>query len=541
MRRDSIGGALRHDPEPRTPQRLSSRRLIVAAHEPAAAEAMAEALRASGASVVVLHGPESDLDAALALDADAILVLEPTEPSSVCGPMVEVLRGHPRLRWASVIRVASAALESELTRSFALASIASHVADAAAPGVELAVRAKGKLPHMAQLQPLGMNRMLRVLADTHRTLRVELSGAWGVATLELDEGRLLQARAELAGSQTALSDVHALAALLPLAEAELRIESGGPPARGWNLPATVALARASALVHPGHPQIEWPQPYASVEGLAGPLTDTTGTEVEAPERALDGMESGTRSRVDLAATRETPLLELIAHVEASRVPMPAPQLTASALARFVRSHGRLAAGASLVTFCVALGLAYLVHIDAGPRVGASRTAVHHGPVAVPAAQPQPPEAPEPAATPLPSANIEPAEAAAPPVSAAPATREEQPGRLKEAQLLVQRARRQRRAGKLEHAEATYLEAVARLPNYPLAIAGLVRVYLDRKNGVEAVRWAEPLVKLQPSRDSYQLLLGDAYALRGDAAKAEQAWRQAKQLGSKTARKRLRVL
>ena len=60
---------------------------------------------------------------------------------------------------------------------------------------------------------------------------------------------------------------------------------------------------------------------------------------------------------------------------------------------------------------------------------------------------------------------------------------------------MKRARRLLRKGQLEQAEASYIEAVARLANYPLAMAGLTRVYLERKNGAEAVRWAEQLVKL----------------------------------------------
>ena len=514
----------------------------MAASDPRQAEALAEALRASGANAAALGGPDGDLDAALALDADTLLVLEADPPGSTCEPIIDALRGHPRARWASVIRIVSAALESEPTRSVALASIASHVAAAAGAGVELAVRAKGKLPYTTQLQPLGMNRVLRVLADTHRTLRVELSGTWGVATMDLHEGRVLSVRAELDGSRDGLSDVQALAALLTMSEAQLQIESGGAPARSWNVPVAAALARASALAHPNQPRIAWARTEASA-----PI-EPRDTAAQAPERVLDGTESGTRPRSDLAITRETPLQELIGCVEATRVPVPASQPTPSAPARTFRSRGKLGAGAFIAVLGTALALILLARIDPGSQ-GIARTASGHTDVVqrstsqIPEVRAAPPEPPAtaPAPTPIPSPDPEPAVAAGPArESAAPHLRDENPGQLKEAQLIVKRARRQRRAGQLERAEASYLEAIARLSNYPLAIAGLTRVYLERRNGAEAVRWAEQLVKLQPNRDSHQLLLGDAYALRGNRVEAEQAWQQASQLGSRTASKRLEM-
>jgi tetratricopeptide (TPR) repeat protein len=94
-------------------------------------------------------------------------------------------------------------------------------------------------------------------------------------------------------------------------------------------------------------------------------------------------------------------------------------------------------------------------------------------------------------------------------------------------------------GRLEPAKAAYLKALAVLPDYPRALAGLVRVHLRRRDGAEAVRWAQRLVKEQPNRGNNQLLLGDALALRGDQTRARAAWRRATAYGNAAARKRLK--
>jgi hypothetical protein len=96
-----------------------------------------------------------------------------------------------------------------------------------------------------------------------------------------------------------------------------------------------------------------------------------------------------------------------------------------------------------------------------------------------------------------------------------------------------------RRGQLGLAEAAYLKALSALPNYPRAMAGLARVHLRRKDGAEAVRWAERLVKQQPKRGNNQLLLGDAWALRGQPARARAAWLRAAAYGNAAARSRLK--
>lgn len=97
----------------------------------------------------------------------------------------------------------------------------------------------------------------------------------------------------------------------------------------------------------------------------------------------------------------------------------------------------------------------------------------------------------------------------------------------------------RSRGRLGLAEAKYLQAIGLFPEYPRAIAGVVRVHLTRGDGAEAVRWAERLVAMQPNRSNNQLLLGDAYSLSGKATDARRHWRKSASYGNMAARKRLK--
>jgi tetratricopeptide (TPR) repeat protein len=92
-------------------------------------------------------------------------------------------------------------------------------------------------------------------------------------------------------------------------------------------------------------------------------------------------------------------------------------------------------------------------------------------------------------------------------------------------------------GRLGLAESAYQKALRADPDHPSALAALVRVHIARRDGAEAVRWAKRLITKQPGGDS-QLLLGDAFALRGDADAARAAWTSAARGGNAAAKKRL---
>jgi Tfp pilus assembly protein PilF len=94
-------------------------------------------------------------------------------------------------------------------------------------------------------------------------------------------------------------------------------------------------------------------------------------------------------------------------------------------------------------------------------------------------------------------------------------------------------------GRLGLAEASYLKALKNVPGEPRAMAALVRVHIQRRDGAEAVRWAEQLVAKHSNDPVNLLLLGDAQRLRGDITAAQEAWTEAARNGSAAARQRLR--
>jgi hypothetical protein len=131
---------------------------------------------------------------------------------------------------------------------------------------------------------------------------------------------------------------------------------------------------------------------------------------------------------------------------------------------------------------------------------------------------------------------EPAPSSGAPLNAKQREREQQQN---QARMLVRQAGLYRTGGRLGMAEAAYLKALKLMPRYPLAVAGLVRIHLQRRDATESVRWAKVLIALQPNRGNNQLMLGDAYALAGRKADAQRAWLQSKKYGNPTARDRLR--
>jgi len=110
--------------------------------------------------------------------------------------------------------------------------------------------------------------------------------------------------------------------------------------------------------------------------------------------------------------------------------------------------------------------------------------------------------------------------------------------LGRAQALVDEGIALSRERRFGLAEGLYLKALQASPEYPNAMAELVRVHLARRDGVEAIRWANRLIAAQPNNGVHQLLLGDAQKLRGDEEAAREAWTKAAHSGNAAARKRL---
>jgi CheY-like chemotaxis protein len=111
---------------------------------------------------------------------------------------------------------------------------------------------------------------------------------------------------------------------------------------------------------------------------------------------------------------------------------------------------------------------------------------------------------------------------------------------KASDVLVHRALPLIRSGKLRLAEATLDRAWELDPRNPQAMAGYATLYIAKKEGERAAKWAKKAVRKRSRRVEYHILYGDALRLEGDTDAARKAWRRALSVdpGNKAARARL---
>jgi tetratricopeptide (TPR) repeat protein len=497
--------------DPKTAQRLRARRIIVVDAASSRAQAFAEALQQSGAAVAMITPSDKDYQAAHALDADVLLVNE-DEPEP-CRALVLALRQHPRTRWSTVLPVSFAALWPSESEEPDVATIADQVTGFATALVELTVRAKGKLPYEAPLEPLGPSRTLRALATTGRSLRITLEDGRMRAELELDEGRLAGARAWLDKVQTPLEDAEALSDVLAMSAGRLRIEERGELAlASWNVELTVALAKAAEITrerehHATVPQLSFADILAEARAKGRDLGYVPPTErVTIPNAAP----------VDDAAP--APAVPIVERRNRSAAP---PRMRARTLAMAFALLGTSALAVALHTRTDARHVAG----TRSARAAASYTA------SLATAVPRPELQPAPTQT-----VIEPATA---PQEAAPEVREPTRSELAQAKRIIKRANHYLRAKRYATAAAAFTKALALAPSHGHAMRALVRIHLRERNADDALHWAEQLAALEPDDSTSQRLLGDAHALSGDTARAAQAWQRSSALGSDAASKRTR--
>ncbi len=110
---------------------------------------------------------------------------------------------------------------------------------------------------------------------------------------------------------------------------------------------------------------------------------------------------------------------------------------------------------------------------------------------------------------------------------------------RKASALVSQGHNLRKHRRYAQAKARYEAALALLPNYPRALAGLAQVAIAQNKGKDAVAYAQKLVQARPQRGNYQLLLGDAYKAANMPKEAQQAWQAAIRAGNATAKTRLK--
>jgi DNA-binding response OmpR family regulator/predicted negative regulator of RcsB-dependent stress response len=111
---------------------------------------------------------------------------------------------------------------------------------------------------------------------------------------------------------------------------------------------------------------------------------------------------------------------------------------------------------------------------------------------------------------------------------------------KASDVLVHRALPMIRSGKLRLAEATLDRAWELDPKNPQAMAGYATLYIAKKEGERAAKWAKKAARKRPRRAEYHILYGDALRLEGETDAARKAWRKALSVdpGNRAARARL---
>jgi CheY-like chemotaxis protein len=170
---------------------------------------------------------------------------------------------------------------------------------------------------------------------------------------------------------------------------------------------------------------------------------------------------------------------------------------------------------------------------------APETPIVDGPAQAAAEQP-PPQKPAEAKQPPPPKPAKPKPAATKSKALSVPTQNLPRDPAKASDVLVHRALPMIRSGNLRLAEATLDRAWELDPKNPQAMAGYAALYIAKKDGARAAKWAKKAARKRSRRAEYHILYGDALQLEGDTGGARKAWRKALSVdpGNKTARARL---
>ncbi|MBO6933614.1 MAG: hypothetical protein JJ863_01525 [Deltaproteobacteria bacterium] len=235
------------------------RRIVLIEDDSAAADTLAQELRAHGATVVVVTSSGSGLPRARSSDPEIVLV----EEHGLDGPTYEVmqtLRRDPRLKWASLLVIRRDELlppdqpprMERLARAFEPLLAADE---------EVARQAAELDAFDTRLEALGPSRLLRALASADRTLRATIRHPRTVIEVSFAEGLVAGAEARKPGQTQGevVGGPKALAALLAISTGRVRVEARAAPATANLLsPPGSALAAAAEETPPIKPSLPPP-------------------------------------------------------------------------------------------------------------------------------------------------------------------------------------------------------------------------------------------------------------------------------------------
>jgi len=448
---------------------LRGLRVLLADDDTARTDLVAQELRSHGATVVVTDLTPSPQRLARLRELDPTVLMIGERPLQGAGfALLQALREDVRLRWASLLVVPWQRLWPEEPQDTSLRGLLGQVESLGQPERTIRQWAAEGTPFELRLEAIGPARTLRSLGDSGRSLRATVDNPRARVRVDLADGIIAGATAETPGEGApTLQGAQALSALLMLAAGRVRVEPVAQPAvTNVMAPPDVALGVAGAEPAPIAPSIPAPGPAALAP---------------APGRG-------------------------------QRVGVPA---WAWAVAGVSVSVG-------VVTVVAALGLAASRGHRAAPApppssAGATVAAAARRPSPSRAAASAPPPAPVPSAA-VTATAPRPPDAAAARIAACERLGEETRGGVG---AEIPNARRALIRGDLDEAERWSCVAVRRYPREAATHAGLVKLFLLRRDPAVAAHFAEQAVGQHPDDLDLLALLGDARALAGslDAARA----------------------
>lgn len=226
-------------------------RLILADDDTARADAVAQALRARGATVVVTDLDPNDLRFGKLRQVDpAILMIGEAHVQGPGYSLVKRMRQDTRLRWASLLVVRWDEVWSERTGVPSVEPFEATLAGLADPERSLRERAQQNMAFDTRLEAAGPARCLRALSATGSTLRVSVQHPRVKVEIDVSDGLIVGATGRTLDTKGELLEgAQALSAFLVLASGRLHIETVAQPASA-NVMATVDVALNMADAEP---------------------------------------------------------------------------------------------------------------------------------------------------------------------------------------------------------------------------------------------------------------------------------------------------
>ncbi|MEM9194412.1 MAG: tetratricopeptide repeat protein [Myxococcota bacterium] len=261
-------------------------RVLLADDDVARADAVGSGLRGRGANVVMIDVGGQRLERARGIDPSVLVIGEDAIAGSGFS-LIRRMRDDLRLRWAYLLVVAWDDIWGDETQLPAINALVTRLAQLAKPEHNLATLAHKGKTFDARLEVTGPARMLRVLADSKRSLRLVVSSRRANVQIDLSDGLIAGAAAELTEPRSEgprkLRGSTALATLLSLGSGRVTVEPSTVP-RHANVmaPVDAALSTAQSESSPLRPsRLVEATPEAQLVGAARITPHPNGATISA--------------------------------------------------------------------------------------------------------------------------------------------------------------------------------------------------------------------------------------------------------------------